>query len=101
MSIGDISRMCEIPVHTIRFWEQEFGAWLCPGRTAGGQRRYTDEDIACLLRIKDLLWGHRFSIRAARRMLRDNPAPGAREACYAVGTVIDAVNRRTLRENAA
>jgi DNA-binding transcriptional MerR regulator len=69
LSIGDVSKICGVPVHTIRFWEREFRDHLRVSRTQGKQRRYTDEDIKKLLRIKSLLWNQRFSIRAAKRIL--------------------------------
>jgi DNA-binding transcriptional MerR regulator len=67
--IGDVSKICCVPTHTIRFWEKEFGSFLSPARTAGMQRRYTDSDIRQIIKIKKLLWTDRFSIMGAKRML--------------------------------
>jgi DNA-binding transcriptional MerR regulator len=67
--IGDVSKICSVPTHTIRFWEKEFGSFLSPVRTTGKQRRYTDSDIRQIMKIKALLWTDRFSIQGARRML--------------------------------
>jgi DNA-binding transcriptional MerR regulator len=67
--IGDVSKICTVPTHTIRFWEREFGNFLSPVRTAGMQRRYTDSDIRQIMKIKKLLWTDRFSIQGAKRML--------------------------------
>jgi DNA-binding transcriptional MerR regulator len=67
--IGDVSKICSVPTHTIRFWEKEFGSFLSPARTIGKQRRYTDSDIQQIMKIKKLLWTDRFSIQGARRML--------------------------------
>ena len=67
--IGDVSKICSVPAHTIRFWEKEFGSFLSPVRTIGKQRRYTDSDIRQIMKIKKLLWTDRFSIQGARRML--------------------------------
>jgi DNA-binding transcriptional MerR regulator len=67
--IGDVSKICSVPTHTIRFWEKEFGSFLSPTRTIGKQRRYTDSDIRQIMKIKQLLWTDRFSIQGARRML--------------------------------
>ncbi|MBD3419447.1 MAG: MerR family transcriptional regulator [Chitinivibrionales bacterium] len=68
-SIGDVSRMCDIPAHTIRYWEREFKSYLAPPRTRGYQRRYADHDIKKLIRIKKLLWDDGFTIAGARRLL--------------------------------
>jgi DNA-binding transcriptional MerR regulator len=67
--IWDVSKICSVPTHTIRFWEKEFGNFLSPARTIGMQRRYTDSDIRQIMKIKKLLWTDRFSIQGARRML--------------------------------
>jgi DNA-binding transcriptional MerR regulator len=67
--IGDVSKICCVPAHTIRFWEKEFGSYLSPSRTTGKQRRYTDSDIQQIMKIKNLLWTDRFSIQGAKRML--------------------------------
>ena len=69
LGIGDVSRICAVPIHTIRYWEREFSDFLQPVRTIGKQRRYTDPDIQKLMRIKALLWTQRFSIKAAKRIL--------------------------------
>lgn len=68
-SIGDVSKICEVPSYTIRFWEKEFGNFLSPIRTQGKQRRYDEDHINQLMRIKKLLWTDRFSIMGAKRML--------------------------------
>lgn len=67
--IGDVSKICCVPTHTIRFWEREFGRFLSPSRTIGKQRRYADSDIEQIMKIKKLLWTDRFSIQGAKRML--------------------------------
>jgi DNA-binding transcriptional MerR regulator len=69
-AIGDVAKICEVPAHTIRFWEREFGEQLSPVRTPGKQRRYSDADIQQIMRIKKLLWTDRFSIHGAKRVLR-------------------------------
>ncbi len=70
IAIGDVSRITGIPEHTIRYWEKEFADVLSPLRTRGRQRRYSDEDIAMIEKIRALLWTENFSIRGARRILK-------------------------------
>ncbi len=67
--IGDVSKICDIPTHTIRFWEKEFCDFLSVSRTIGKQRRYTDADIAQIENIKKLLYVERYSIQGAKRVL--------------------------------
>ncbi|HSQ41144.1 MAG TPA: MerR family transcriptional regulator [Fibrobacteraceae bacterium] len=70
VSIGDVSRILEVPSHTLRFWEKEFGFFLSPARTDGRQRRYGEKDIQHLDRIKNLLRTEGYSIAGAKRLLR-------------------------------
>lgn len=70
LSIRDVSKMCNIPAHTIRYWEKEFKDYLSPSRTPGKQRRYADKDIQHVMNIKQLLWDEKYSIEGARRMLQ-------------------------------
>jgi DNA-binding transcriptional MerR regulator len=69
-SIGDVSRICNIPGYTIRFWEKEFSDYILAERTKGKQRRYNEEHIKKILKIKKLLWEDGFSIRGAKRILK-------------------------------
>jgi DNA-binding transcriptional MerR regulator len=69
LGIGDVSKLCDEPAHTIRFWEKEFKEYFSPLRTVGKQRRYGEEHLEQLLRIKKLLREDKFSIRGAKRML--------------------------------
>ncbi len=75
ISIGDVSKICSIPDYTIRYWEREFKEKFSPARTPGKQRRYNDEDIKTLQRIKKLLWTDKFSIKGAKRILKGNLVP--------------------------
>jgi len=68
-SIGDVSRACGVPVHTIRFWEKELSGYLAPPRTTGGQRRYTGSDIQRLREVRKLLWEYRFTIEGVAKLL--------------------------------
>ncbi len=69
LGIGDISKLLEVADHTIRYWEKEFCKHLSPTRTKGRQRRYGEEDIKMLKKIKDLLKIEGYSIKGAKRIL--------------------------------
>jgi DNA-binding transcriptional MerR regulator len=75
LSIRDVAKICEVPAHTIRFWEKEFKEYLDPPRTPGRQRRYSDNEIGQIFQIKQLLWNEKFSIEGARRMLHGAAMP--------------------------
>ena len=53
-SIQQLSHKLNIPKSTIRFWEKEFKGLIVPGKTKGGQRRYTSEHINIFEGIKKL-----------------------------------------------
>jgi len=72
LTIGDVAKMCDIPAYTIRYWEKEFSDYLSPVRTVGKQRRYSEDHIRQVLHIKKLLWEDRFSIRGAKRLIRNH-----------------------------
>lgn len=69
VGIGTASRLTDVEVHTLRYWEDEFGGLLDPVRTEGGQRRYRPEDIDLIQRIKELLRDEMLTIPGARRRL--------------------------------
>lgn len=70
VSISMAGRITGVEVHTLRYWEREFEAFLVPERTEGGQRRYRPEDIQTVFIIKRLLRDEMFSIAGARRHLQ-------------------------------
>lgn len=67
--ISTVSFLIGVEPHTIRYWEREFGEFLNPVRTAGGQRRYRREDIEVLMEIKRLLKEELYTVAGAKRML--------------------------------
>lgn len=76
-SMGEASRIAQIPAHTLRYWEDQFGA-LKPARRSGGHRRYTREDLRMIFSIKDLIQRRKLTIEGARRALsRRGPARAA------------------------
>ena len=71
--IGEVSKICGLPSHVLRFWETEFKK-IKPRRTASGQRMYTQKNIAVILEIKHLLHEKKFTIEGARKYLRAKTA---------------------------
>lgn len=68
--IGEVSEKAGVPAHVLRYWESEFPQ-VRPRKGGGGQRLYRKEDIETILRIKELLYEHRFTVEGARKALRD------------------------------
>ena len=67
--IGEVSRITGVKTHVLRYWEQEFK--LRPEKFWGTQRRYKKEDLETILTIKKLLYEERFTIRGAKKRLRE------------------------------
>jgi DNA-binding transcriptional MerR regulator len=70
-SIQDVSRMLNVPKHTLRFWEREFEEVLLPLRTKGRQRRYTRETISIIEEIK-IFRAKKMNLAEIKRVIRDS-----------------------------
>jgi UDP-N-acetylglucosamine 4,6-dehydratase len=68
--IQKVSQKLEVPRSTIRYWETEFPQLIRPKRTNGGQRRYSEQDISKLHKIKNLLHHKNKTIDEARIILK-------------------------------
>jgi len=87
--IGEVSDLCRLPASVLRFWETEFPQ-LKPNKSSTGQRMYRRRDVEHVLRIKELLYTHGFTINGARQLMRTEvkanrnqsplPFPSARPA---------------------
>lgn len=77
--IGEASSVVGVEPHVLRYWETEFRS-IRPKKSARGQRVYSRRDVETLLRIKELLYNHGFTIAGAKRRLREKgmepPEPG-------------------------
>ena len=71
--IGEVSAITGVPSYVLRFWEGEFPT-IKPRRTESGQRLYRPEDVERIRLIKDLLHRQKYTIRGARRFLRQKDA---------------------------
>lgn len=67
-SIGEVSKIAQVPAYVLRYWESEFRL-LRPARRASGQRKYARKDIEQILKVKDLLHNRKFTIAGAKKHL--------------------------------
>lgn len=78
--IGEVASIVGVEPHVLRYWETEFRS-IRPQKSAKGQRVYSRRDVETLLKVKELLYSHRFTIAGARRKLREGgiepPPPDA------------------------
>lgn len=68
--IGEVSAMLDVPVSTLRFWEDSFEQ-LAPFRTPGGTRKYRPEDVEMCKLIRHLLRDKGLSLEYAKKELAD------------------------------
>ncbi len=68
--IGEVADIVGVEPHVLRYWETEFRS-IRPTKSAKGQRVYSRRDVDALVKVKDLLYGHGFTIQGARRKLRE------------------------------
>ncbi|MBU2551138.1 MAG: MerR family transcriptional regulator [Proteobacteria bacterium] len=76
LTIGEVSDLTGVPIHTLRYWEGEFNGFFKPTRTSGRQRRYDEAAVQRVFEIKGLLKEERYSIAGARRVLARRLLPG-------------------------
>jgi DNA-binding transcriptional MerR regulator len=85
--IGEVSDLVGVEPHVLRYWETEFRS-IRPQKSRKGQRIYSRRDVDRLLKVKDLLYTHGFTIAGARRRLRETGVepPSAEDAQHAERT---------------
>lgn len=69
-AIGEVSELCGIKPHVLRYWEQEFPQ-LKPIKRRGNRRYYQFDDVEMVRRIRGLLYEEGFTIGGARQRLRE------------------------------
>ncbi len=72
-AISEVSELCGVKAHVLRYWEQEFQQ-LKPIKRRGNRRYYQHEDILMVRRIRELLYEQGFTIGGARLKLRGHQA---------------------------
>ena len=104
-TIGEVSELCGVKPHVLRYWEQEF-TQLKPVKRRGNRRYYQHHEVLLIRRIRELLYEEGFTISGARNRLDSGLAPderaeqGARnEGRASTSGAIDlAAIKRELRE---
>ena len=81
-TIGEVSELCGVKAHVLRYWEQEF-TQLNPVKRSGNRRYYQHHEVVLIRRIRELLYEQGFTISGAR-----NKLDGARESVHPLGTAV-------------
>jgi DNA-binding transcriptional MerR regulator len=76
-TIGEVSDLCGVKPHVLRYWEQEF-TQLKPVKRRGNRRYYQHHEVLLIRRIRELLYEEGFTISGARNRL-DNAGGAAHE----------------------
>ncbi|WP_321944978.1 MerR family transcriptional regulator, partial [Burkholderia cenocepacia] len=75
-TIGEVSELCGVKPHVLRYWEQEF-TQLRPVKRRGNRRYYQHHEVLLIRRIRELLYEQGFTINGARNRL---DSPGSERA---------------------
>ena len=67
-TIGEVSELCQVKPHVLRYWEQEFPQ-LKPVKRRGNRRYYQRHDVEMIRNIRSLLYEQGFTIGGARQQL--------------------------------
>lgn len=72
-TIGEVSELCDVKPHVLRYWEQEF-TQLSPVKRRGNRRYYQHHEVMLIRRIRHLLYVEGFTVSGARNRLGDKRA---------------------------
>ena len=73
-TIGEVSELCAVKPHVLRYWEQEFPQ-LKPVKRRGNRRYYQRQDVLTIRQIRSLLYEQGFTIGGARQQLNLDSKP--------------------------
>jgi DNA-binding transcriptional MerR regulator len=90
-TIGEVSELCAVKAHVLRYWEQEF-TQLRPVKRRGNRRYYQHHEVLLIRRIRELLYLDGFTISGARQRLEQEP-----ESAVSVPASAEASNAFNLR----
>jgi DNA-binding transcriptional MerR regulator len=89
-TIGEVSELCAVKPHVLRYWEQEFPQ-LKPVKRRGNRRYYQRDDVLTIRQIRSLLYDQGYTIGGARQRMTDDDGS-------APGSDIKAVIQETIEE---
>jgi DNA-binding transcriptional MerR regulator len=87
-TIGEVSELCGVKPHVLRYWEQEF-TQLRPVKRRGNRRYYQHHEVLLIRRIRDLLYEQGFTINGARNRLDSQGRPTSDEPEMAEAPAVD------------
>ena len=82
-TIGEVSDLCQVKPHVLRYWEQEFPQ-LKPVKRRGNRRYYQRQDVVMIRQIRSLLYEQGYTIGGARLQLSDVDKEGEKLSSDAI-----------------
>ncbi|MFT4520914.1 MAG: DNA-binding transcriptional MerR regulator [Halioglobus sp.] len=89
-TIGEVSELCAVKPHVLRYWEQEFPQ-LKPVKRRGNRRYYQRDDVLTIRQIRGLLYDQGYTIGGARQRMTDEDGDG-------ISVEMQAIIKETIEE---
>jgi DNA-binding transcriptional MerR regulator len=90
-TIGEVSELCGVKPHVLRYWEQEF-TQLKPVKRRGNRRYYQHHEVLLIRRIRELLYEQGFTISGARNRLEGAETESSKSQANQVGAQLELVS---------
>jgi DNA-binding transcriptional MerR regulator len=97
-TIGEVSELCAVKPHVLRYWEQEF-TQLRPMKRRGNRRYYQHHEVLLVRRIRELLYEQGFTISGARNRLGDAAGRAGRVTSNVVDVATEQIDVASSKEN--
>ncbi|CAA6825463.1 MAG: Transcriptional regulator, MerR family [uncultured Thiotrichaceae bacterium] len=94
-TIGEVSELCCVKSHVLRYWEQEFPS-LKPMKRRGNRRYYQLEDVVLIRQIRGLLYEQGYTISGARQQIMGGGAVSEEGKTTTATTVDDSVMKQLI-----
>ena len=99
-TIGEVSELCGVKPHVLRYWEQEF-TQLSPVKRRGNRRYYQHHEVLLIRRIRALLYDDGFTISGARNLLDTKGRLKSEKNKPAEGVLADGLSTAPLSQDSA
>src|SRR5689334_3867141 len=96
-TIGEVSELCGVKPHVLRYWEQEF-TQLKPVKRRGNRRYYQHHEVLLIRRIRDLLYDQGFTISGARNRLDETATDAPRSRTVNTTKLALATLRKEIKD---
>ena len=95
-TIGEVSELCGVKPHVLRYWEQEF-TQLKPVKRRGNRRYYQHHEVLLIRRIRQLLYEEGFTISGARHRLEQAVDQSSKSSAAAGAKVSTSTLRKEIK----